>query len=290
MRIADTRPISTSVGRIENSVKADQRGDAPRAPLDVARQAASVPREMKAQAERVEVPEDLERDRPDGALRDLGEQELAQLGEEGRRQPQHPVRDQQREGHGQQRRVAVEPVDDFLQQQRHADVGDLGGHEAGERRPDPPAVRPEVGQQAADRAPVTAYAGRCRGCRCRIRSTHEGSLATHVGVRSHLGRPDANGPAVSVHPGDHAAALRSVKRSVAWTMAMKEAFVHDLPAQDLPARKAPPCPKFDLTPACGDLTPACGPTWRACAGDGTSRHGRSRACPWRRGPGRRRAS
>ena len=205
-------------GQDREQREADQRGDAARPALDVAREAAGLPREVKAQAERMQVPEHLERDRPHRALGDLREQELAQLGEERRRQPQRPVRDQQRKRHDQQRRFAVEAVDDLLQQQRDADVGDLRHHEARERRSHPPAVGPEVRQQAADRAPVAAHAVRRRGCRRRIRSTHPRSLAIQPGVRSNLGRPDAHGPALRVHLLRHSGFYGSLPPSDEWTI------------------------------------------------------------------------
>ena len=86
-------------GQDREQREADQRGDAALAALDVAREPARLPREMEAQRQRVQVAEHLERDRAHRALRHLCEQVFAKLGEERRRQPQHAVGDEQREGH-----------------------------------------------------------------------------------------------------------------------------------------------------------------------------------------------
>ena len=146
----------------------------PRVPRSTSRVRPPVWRdEVEAQRQRVQVAEHLERDVAHRALRHLGEQELAQLGEQRRRQPQQAVGDEQRERHGEQRGLAVEGVDDLLQQHRDADVGDLGGDQRGQRRDHPPLVRPEVGQQRADGAEVAA---RC-AARRRVR---RGGVAAHV--------------------------------------------------------------------------------------------------------------
>jgi hypothetical protein len=124
--------------------EADQGRDAALAPLDVARESAGVPREVKAQRQRVQVPEDFQRNRPHRPLRHLGEQELAQLGEERRRQAQQPVPDEKRERNREDRRARVERVDDRFEQDGHADVRDLGRDQGGERQDDAPLVCPEV--------------------------------------------------------------------------------------------------------------------------------------------------
>ena len=119
--------------------EADQRRDPALAALDVPGEAAGLAREVEAQRQRVQVAEGLQRDRAHRALRHLGEQVFAQLGERGRRQPEEAVRDQQHERHHQHRGALVEPVDDRLHQHRHADVGDLGERPA---RSSPPARVP----------------------------------------------------------------------------------------------------------------------------------------------------
>ena len=76
--------------------------------------------------------EGLQRDRSHRALRYLGEQELAQLGECRGRQTQRAVRHEQRDRQDDELvlRRQRQRVDDLLEDQRHADVGDLGGDEA----------------------------------------------------------------------------------------------------------------------------------------------------------------
>jgi hypothetical protein len=59
----------------------DQRLDAAHAALDVARHAAGLPLQVKAQRQRMQVPEGLQRDMARGALRGLGEHQFTQLGE-----------------------------------------------------------------------------------------------------------------------------------------------------------------------------------------------------------------
>ena len=149
-------------GQDREQREADQRRDAALAALDVPGQSARLPREMEAQRQRMEVAEHLERDRAHRALRDLGEQELAELGEHRRRQAQEAVGGEQRERNRQHRGPGVERVDDRLQQDRHADVRDLGRDQRDERDDHAPLVRPEVRQQRADHAPVAA-AGCLRG-------------------------------------------------------------------------------------------------------------------------------
>ncbi len=88
-------------GQDREQREADQRGDAALAALDVAREAAGLPLQVEAQRQRMQVAEHLQRDLAHRALRHLREQELAQLGEHRRRQPQQAVGDQQRERHEQ---------------------------------------------------------------------------------------------------------------------------------------------------------------------------------------------
>ena len=83
---------------------------------------------------------------------DRVEQELAQFGEERGRQAQRAVgRAAAPTGTTSTLRgspgLSVERVDQVLQQQRHADVGELGGDQAGQRHRHPPAPLPDVGQQ-----------------------------------------------------------------------------------------------------------------------------------------------
>ena len=92
------------------------------------------------------------------------------LGEDGRRQAQQAVRDEQRERHEQHGRGLVEAVDDLLQEQRHADVGRLGEHEARDRRQHAALVLPQVRQERADRRPVAADASARRSARREVRN------------------------------------------------------------------------------------------------------------------------
>ncbi len=74
-----------------------QRLDRARAALDVARDAAGLALEVKAQAQRQQVLERLERDAPGDPRRDRIEQEFAQLGEERDRDAQRAVGEQDRD-------------------------------------------------------------------------------------------------------------------------------------------------------------------------------------------------
>jgi hypothetical protein len=139
---------------------ADERRDAALAALDVAREAAGLPCEMEAHRQRVEMPKDLQPDLAHGALRHLREQELAQLGEERRRQAQEPVGHEQSKRNGEHGGARIEAVDDALHQQRHAHVGELRRDEAGKRCEYPPLVFPQVRQQRAQRVPVALLGAR----------------------------------------------------------------------------------------------------------------------------------
>jgi len=154
-----------AVERVRN-----QRVHGTRAALDVARHAAGLALEVEAQAQRMQVTEDLQRDAACRAFCGLGEDQLAQFGEEGGRQAQAAVGEQQAHRHHDHRGgvawLDVHGVDQRLQQHRHTDVGDLGPDEEGQRDGDAPAVAPQVGQQAAQRGPVGARLDRaCLGSR-----------------------------------------------------------------------------------------------------------------------------
>ncbi len=111
----------------------------------------------------MQVPEHPQRDGAHRALGDLGEQEFAQLRERGGRQAHCPVGDEQSHRQYQHLRPG-QAIDDFLEHQRHADIGELGGEQTTEREEDPSLVGGEVRQQRADRVPVAAVRaiGRCR--------------------------------------------------------------------------------------------------------------------------------
>jgi hypothetical protein len=110
----------------------------------------------------MQMAEGLQRDRAHRALRDLGEQILAKLGERRRRKPQCPVGREQPERQHQRlgARNRGQPIDDLLQHQRNADIGKLGRDQAAEREQHAALVREQIGQQRADRLPVAASAPR----------------------------------------------------------------------------------------------------------------------------------
>jgi hypothetical protein len=82
---------------------------------------------METQRQTVQVLEHLQGHAPDGALHDLGEHGIAQLAEQRVGQAQCAVAHQQKHRQHQQGARAGQRVDHLLEQQRHTDVGDLGG-------------------------------------------------------------------------------------------------------------------------------------------------------------------
>ncbi len=164
----------------------DQRLDAARAPFDVAAHAAGLAVQMKAQRQAVQMAEHLQRNLAHRALRDLGEQDLAQFGKQRGRQPQQAVGDDQPGRHCQQRaRIAwgdVHRIDQPLHQHRHAEVGRLGGHQAGERQHHAPLVMPQIGKQIAHGLPVAALAARAGEQR---RRRGRGGRLVRRGIASH---------------------------------------------------------------------------------------------------------
>ena len=173
---------------------ADQGGDAALAAFDVAREPTRLPGQVKAQRQRVQVPEDLERDRPDCTLRDFREQKLAELGEERRRETQRAVGDQQRQRDGQDRERGIEAVDDPLEQERDADVGDLGPDQRDQRREHPALVRPEVGKQRTDGVPVTALRGARKCARSSERMPHAANFSSQLSSSARSGSGGRVGP------------------------------------------------------------------------------------------------
>jgi hypothetical protein len=144
---------------------ADQRADRAGAAFDVAGQAAGLALEVEAQRQRVQVAEHLQRDLPHRLLGDPRKDDLAQLGEHRRRKAQRPVGGQQRRRHDDDRLIAgdVQAVHDLFEDQRHRDVGELGGDQAAEGEHHPPLPGPQVGQQLLDGLPVVAFAAGGRG-------------------------------------------------------------------------------------------------------------------------------
>ena len=177
----------------------DERLHAARAAFDVARHAAGLALQVKAQAQRVQVTRTpasaMLRVAPFGGL---GEHQLAQLGKQAGGKPQRTIRQQQAHGHDQQPLHArSQPggaahggghgIDQLFQQQRHADVGPLGRHHEAQRQHHPPFVGPQVGKQPLQGGPVGAagggLAGRRRGWRGMVKGGMGRSLA-HGRVQS----------------------------------------------------------------------------------------------------------
>ena len=164
----------------------DQRLDAAHPALDVARHATRLPLQVKAQAQRVQVLKGLQRNRARRPLRGLGKDQLAQLVEHGSGQAQRAVGHQQAHGHDQHggriARLEAHGIDQGLEQQGHAHVGQLGGHHEGDGSHHAPLVLPQVGQQALQGQPVGA--GSLRGRRRRWGMWRAGFTALAHGGQS----------------------------------------------------------------------------------------------------------
>ena len=147
--------------------EAQQRLDAARSPLDVARHAAGLTFEVETQVERMQMAEHLQGDAPDRALRDLGEHQVAQFGEHRGGETQQPVGHEQCDRQGEDRVTAIERIDHPLHQQRYADVRELGRDQAHEGETRTPAEFPQVGEERPDGGPIAATCGSRgrRGCR-----------------------------------------------------------------------------------------------------------------------------
>ncbi|MCY1518953.1 hypothetical protein D9M68_536880 [compost metagenome] len=142
-----------------------QRLDAFGAALDGAAQAAGLARQVEAQRQRVQVPEDLQADRADGVLADAGEDGVAQFGKQQGEHPRGAVGQDQPQGHrDRSRRALAQFVHGLLVQQGNIDRGRLGGEQAQQRRDHAGlqarlAGRPEVGEERAQRMEITAAFG-----------------------------------------------------------------------------------------------------------------------------------
>src|SRR5688572_12886963 len=109
---------------------------------------------MEAQRQRMEVPEYVQRDAPDGALRHADENEITQLREERGGQTQRAVGDEQRQRQRKHGLRRCQPIDDLLEHERNGDVRELGRDEEDERDRDAPAVLPQVWEQHGDDTPL----------------------------------------------------------------------------------------------------------------------------------------
>ncbi len=125
------------------------------------------------------MPEHFQRDPAYGALGHPHENHIAQFREERRRQPQRTVHHHEGNRHRQHRGAGIERVHDLLHDQRHAQVGELGGHQERERQRDAPAELQQVGDETADNPP---FAGSGRG-----RSADRGMNGRGGGVMTHGG-------------------------------------------------------------------------------------------------------
>ena len=79
--------------------------------------------------------------------------EFTQFGKQRSREAQYAVQDEQKHGQGQHLLGGRKVVDDLFEDQRHADVGNLGTDQATERGGDAQAVTPDIGQQRLQSQP-----------------------------------------------------------------------------------------------------------------------------------------
>ena len=135
-----------------------QRLDRTRTPLDVARDPAGLAFQVKPQAQGQQVLEGFQRHPAGNARGHRIEQKLAQLCEQRDRQAQRAVAHQQRDWDDQRgariARLEVERVDQLLEDQRHADVGELGRHQATQGHQHAPAPLPDIRAEFFERRPV----------------------------------------------------------------------------------------------------------------------------------------
>jgi len=138
----------------------EQRGRGAGTALQVAGDGAGLALQVKAQTEGVQVLEKGDRQPAHDAVAHAGEHHVAQFVEGRTAQAQHAVGEQQDHGQGQLAQTrGVEIVDDLLQRQRHADIGEFGQDQEQHRQRRTATVGPEVGQQEADGLPVAARLG-----------------------------------------------------------------------------------------------------------------------------------
>ena len=91
---------------------------------------------------------------------------------------------QQRRRHDDDRLIAgdVQAVHDLFEDQRHRDVGELGGDQAAEGEHHPPLPGPQVGQQLLDGLPVVAFAAGGSGRRTGGGASHRGNGGLRPGA------------------------------------------------------------------------------------------------------------
>jgi hypothetical protein len=133
-----------------------KRGDSLGTAFYVARHAAGLALQVEAQTETVQVSKHTERNATNRAPGDAHENNVTQFREQGRRQPQRAIDQQQCEWQGHRLNRGVQCIDNFLHHQRYADVGELGDHQKYQRDRHPPAELQQVWEQHAHDAPVAA--------------------------------------------------------------------------------------------------------------------------------------
>ncbi|MNV61264.1 hypothetical protein D3C71_1537650 [compost metagenome] len=163
----------------------DERLDAFDAAFDIARHAASLALQVKAQAHAMQVLEGLQGDGARRALRGLGKHQLTQLAEHRSQQPQAAIGQQQANRHHQQRlrtaRLNAKRIHHVLEQHRHAHVRDLGTYHQQQCSHHAPFVGPQIGQQALEGFSITRFGftlGFARACGERgfLKTAHGGQL------------------------------------------------------------------------------------------------------------------
>ena len=136
---------------------------------------------MKAQRQRVQMPEHVQRDAADRALRHAHEHHVAQLGEERRGKAQRAVGDEQRERQRHDLLRRRQRVDDLLEHERHRDVRELRGDEESERNDDAPLVFQKVRDEQRYDTPLASSleVASVAGGRCGRQRTPARARASH---------------------------------------------------------------------------------------------------------------
>ena len=108
----------------------------------------------------MQMPEYAQGDAARRPLGRLGKHQLAQLRKHRSRQPQQAIGQQQAHRHHQQGlcapRLHIHRVHQLLQQQRHTDIRQLSPDHQQQGQQHPPAVLPQIGDQALEGIPVIA--------------------------------------------------------------------------------------------------------------------------------------
>ena len=139
----------------------EQRRDAARAALDVARHAAGLPVQMDTQRQGMQVAKHAKGNAPDRPLGHAHEHHVAQFGTQGRGEAQHAIGDQQHHRHHHQGLCCLgqlrgERIHHPLEHQRHADIGELGHDQQSECDRHATAKFQQIGDNQPYCAPFTA--------------------------------------------------------------------------------------------------------------------------------------